>query len=100
MNKILNLGVPLAEVIMRSTVTPAKEIGHPELGTLSMGTDADIAVFDLVEGDFGFVDCGREKITGKQRLMAEMTFRAGEVVWNPNGLGLPLWKQGPTVPAR
>lgn len=100
MNKVLNMGVPLAEVIMRSTVTPAAEIGHPELGTLSVGSDADIAVFDLVEGDFGFVDCGRERIAGNQRLMAAMTFRAGEVVWNPNGIGLPLWKQGPTVPAR
>ncbi|MCC6793086.1 MAG: amidohydrolase/deacetylase family metallohydrolase [Thermomicrobiales bacterium] len=100
MNKVLNLGVPLHEVIMRSTVTPAKEIGHPELGTLSIGAEADIAVLDLSDGDFGFVDCGREKISGNQRLSAAMTFRLGEVVWNPNGLGLPLWKQGPTVPAR
>ena len=100
MNKILNLGVPLADVIMRSTVAPAREIGHPELGTLTVGTEADIAVLDLAEGDFGFVDCGREKITGNQRLSCTMTIRAGEVVWNPNGLGLPIWKQGPTVPAR
>jgi dihydroorotase len=100
MNKILNLGVPLAEVIMRSTVAPAKEIGHPELGTLTVGAEADIAVLDLAEGNFGFVDCGREKISGTQRLSAAMTIRAGEVVWNPNGLGLPHWKQGPTIPAR
>jgi dihydroorotase len=99
MNKILNLGVPLADVIMRSTVAPAKEIGHPELGTLSIGAEADIAVLDLAEGTFGFVDCARETIPGTQRLSAAMTFRAGEVVWNPNGLGLDPWKQGPTVPA-
>src|SRR5829696_1043297 len=100
MNKILNLGVPLADVIMRSTVAPAKEIGHPELGTLSVGAEADIAVLDLAEGNFGFVDCARETISGTQRLSAAMTFRAGEVVWNPNGLGLPHWKPAPTVPAR
>jgi len=100
MNKILNLGVPLADVIMRSTVAPAKEIGHPELGTLSVGAEADIAVLDLVEGAFGFVDCDRETISGTRRLSAAMTIRAGEVVWNPNGLGLPHWTQGPTIPAR
>src|SRR5215211_3339080 len=100
MNKILNLGVPLADVIKRSTVAPAKEIGHPELGTLTVGSEADIAVLDLTEGKFGFVDCGRETISGTQRLSAAMTLRAGEVVWNPNGLGLPHWKPAPTVPAR
>jgi dihydroorotase len=100
MNKILNLGVPLADVINRSTVAPAKEIGHPELGTLSVGSEADIVVLEMTEGNFGFVDCGRETISGTQRLTAAMTFRAGEVVWNPNGLGLPHWKPAPTVPAR
>ena len=100
MNKILNLGVPLQGIIMRSTVAPAKEIGHPELGTLTVGAEADIAVLDLTEGNFGFVDCGRETISGNQRLSCAMTFRAGEVVWNPNGLGLPHWKPAATVPAR
>jgi dihydroorotase len=100
MNKILNLGVPLADVIAKSTVAPAKEIGHPELGTLSVGAEADVAVLDLATGDFGFVDCGKERLPGTQRLSCAMTFRAGEVVYNPNGLGLPIWKQGPVVPAR
>jgi dihydroorotase len=100
MNKILNIGVPLCDVIAKSTVAPAREIGHPELGTLSVGAEADIAVLDLTEGDFGFVDCGKERLAGTQRLSCAMTFRAGEVVWNPNGLGLDPWKQGPTVPAR
>ena len=49
-------------------------------------------MLDLLEGKFGFVDCGRETISGTQRLAAAMTFRAGEVVCNPNGLGLPHWK--------
>ncbi len=94
MNKILNIGVPLQDVIAKSTVAPAREINHPELGTLNVGSDADIAVLDLHEGDFGFVDCGRERLAGTQRLSCAMTFRAGEVVWNPNGLGLEQWKPG------
>ena len=49
-------------------------------------------MLDLAEGDFGFVDCGRETLSGSQRLSCAMTFRAGEVVWNPHGLGLPSWQ--------
>jgi dihydroorotase len=99
MNKILNLGVPLVDVIEKSTTAPAREIGRPELGTLKTGREADVAVFAMHEGDFGFVDCGREKISGTQRLRCEMTIRAGEVVWNPNGMGLDHWVQKPAVPA-
>ncbi|HRA47258.1 MAG TPA: amidohydrolase/deacetylase family metallohydrolase, partial [Thermomicrobiales bacterium] len=62
MNKILNLGVPLLDVIEKSTTAPAREINRPELGTLKPGRVADVAVFAMREGDFGFVDCGKEKI--------------------------------------
>jgi dihydroorotase len=57
MNKVLNIGMPLDEVIMRSTVTPAREINRPELGTLSVGASADVAVFALESGDYTFIDC-------------------------------------------
>ena len=99
MNKILNLGVPLVDVIEKSTTAPAREIGRPELGTLKPGREADVALFELREGDFGFVDCGHEKIAGTQRLECQMTIRAGEVVWNPNGMGLDHWVQIPALPA-
>lgn len=91
MNKILNAGVPLTEVIARSTVAPAKEIGHPELGTLTPGSEADVAVLALDEGEFSFVDCGRTTLQGTQRLRCLLTLRAGETVWNPDGLSLPAW---------
>ena len=32
MNKILNIGVPLCDVIAKSTIAPAREIGHPGAG--------------------------------------------------------------------
>ena len=67
-------------MIAASTVAPAREIGHPELGTLTPGADADVAVLALTEGDFGFVDCGRDDADRHQRLCCAMTFRAGEVV--------------------
>ncbi|MEZ4729751.1 MAG: amidohydrolase/deacetylase family metallohydrolase [Caldilineaceae bacterium] len=78
MSKILNCGMPLQEVIYRSTVTPAQEIGHPELGHLSVGAEADVAVFNVLEGDFTFVDCGRAKMKGTQKFDCVMTLRRGD----------------------
>lgn len=95
MNKILAAGVPLADVIARSTVAPAREIGHPELGHLSVGGEADVAVFALDAGPFQFVDCGWATLTGKQRLRCALTLRAGEIVYNPGGLGMPEWPDAP-----
>lgn len=95
MNKILNCGMPLHEVIYRSTVTPAQEIGHPELGHLSVGAEADVAVLDLLTGEFGFIDCGRAKLTGDQKLSCAMTLRGGKIVYDPAGLSLPEWTDAP-----
>ncbi len=90
MNKVINLGVPLADVVARSTVAPAREINRPELGTLSPGAEADVAVMALDTGTFGFVDCGGVRVDGSERLRCVLTVRAGEIVYNPDGLGLPL----------
>lgn len=93
MNKVLNLGVPLADVIARSTVAPAREIGHPELGHLGVGAEADVAVFALDAGEFSFVDCLPSRLVGTQRLRPVLTVRAGKIVYNPGGLGLPAWTE-------
>jgi dihydroorotase len=95
MNKILNIGVPLQEVIYRSTVTPANEIGHPELGNLSVGAEADVAVFKLHQGDFGYMDCGRAKLRGDKKLECMLTVRAGEIVFDPNAMSVPEWQDAP-----
>ena len=97
MSKILNCGMPLQEVIYRSTVTPAREIGHPELGHLSVGAEADVAVFNMLDGDFTFVDCGRAKMKGTQKFDCVMTLRAGEIVFDPSGLSMPLWPDAPAA---
>jgi dihydroorotase len=97
MSKLLNIDMPLDEVIFRSTVTPAREIGHPELGTLSAGAEADIAVLQLETGPFSFSDCGRARYTGAQRLTCQMTLRAGRPVYDPAGLSMPDWSQAPAA---
>src|SRR5215831_7621749 len=83
MSKLLNIGMPLNEVIYRSTVTPAREIGHPELGTLSVGAEADIALLRLEEGQFTFTDCGKARFSGAHKLTCQMTLRAGTAVYDP-----------------
>jgi dihydroorotase len=92
MSKFLNMGMPLSEVILRSTVKPAKIIRRPELGTLNVGADADVAVIELLKGDFGFVDSGHAKMRGTQKLQASLTIRNGEIVWDLNGLSWPDWE--------
>jgi len=84
MSKLLAAGMSLREVFGRSTWTPAQAIGHPELGNLSVGAEADIAAFRVLEGDWGFRDQEEGSIRGKQRLIAELTIRAGKVVWDWN----------------
>ena len=68
MSKFLNMGVPLEEVIARSTWAPARAIRHEELGHLSVGAIADIAVFRVEKGDFGFVDVYKARMRGTQRM--------------------------------
>jgi len=93
MSKFLNMGMPLGEVILRTTVTPAQEIHRPELGTLSVGACADVAVLEIQEGTFGFVDSGHAKLLGSRRIGCAMTVRAGQIVWDLNGLSWPEWKE-------
>ena len=95
MTKFMNMGLSLDDVVMRTTVAPAREIGHTELGTLDVGAEADIAVLTLRKGDFGFIDVGKARMSGDQKLECLLTLRAGIVVFDPNGLSMPDWEDAP-----
>jgi len=95
MSKILNCGMSLQDVIKLSTINPATEIGHPELGHLSIGAEADVAVLHQIYGDFSFIDCGRAKLQGDRKLECAMTVRAGQIVYDPQGLSMPVWTDAP-----
>src|SRR5581483_10870702 len=86
-------GVPLEDVIRRSTVNPAKEIGRPELGTLSVGREADIAVLEVQQGHFSYIDCGVARMDGNVKLTARMTVRAGRILYDPSGLSMVQWEK-------
>jgi dihydroorotase len=91
MSKFLALGVPLQDVIARSTWHPARQIRREELGHLSPGAPADIAVLRLVSGKFGFTDASGGRYPGDKKLEAELTIRAGRVVWDLNGISRDSW---------
>lgn len=86
LSKFMNLGMSLQEVIEASTWKPAQVIQREELGHLSEGAVADIAIFSLHEGDFGYIDSRGYVLPGDEKLQPELTIRAGNVVWDLNGL--------------
>jgi dihydroorotase len=86
MSKFMALGMKFNDVIQTATWNAAKAIKHEELGNLSEGSVADVAVIRIRDGKFGFVDAGGNSIEGKQKLEAELTLRAGKIVWDLNGI--------------
>ena len=93
MSKFLNMGLPLQDVIARSTLNPAREIRRDDLGRLAVGTAADVAVLRLERGNFGFVDVFGARLSGNQRLRCELTVRDGLVVYDLNGISRSDWKK-------
>lgn len=95
MDKLMALGMSVDDVIVKSTWNPAKEINHEELGNLSVGAIADVAVLRLEKGKFGFVDMYGARMDGNQKLTCEMTLRDGKVVYDLNGLSRERWDKLP-----
>jgi len=95
MDKFLAIGMPLDEVVLKSTWNPAKEIRREELGHLSVGAMADIAVLRLEKGKFGFVDGVTARLDGQQKLIGELTVRNGRVVFDLNGMTREAWDRLP-----
>ena len=93
MSKLLNIGLTLKEVITASTWNPAQIIHRDELGHMSIGAPADVAVFSLDQGKFGYIDVDGFKITGDKKLTCQLTVRDGRVVWDLNGLAAKPFKQ-------
>ncbi|MGI8785502.1 MAG: amidohydrolase/deacetylase family metallohydrolase [Acidobacteriota bacterium] len=91
MSKFLNMGMSLQDAILKSTWAPARQIQRAELGHLSVGAVADVAVLALRNGNFGFVDVGGGRLTGTQKLECELTLRDGRVVWDLNGISRLAW---------
>ena len=96
-SKCIAMGMPLQEAIYRATVTPARAIRHPELGTLSEGAEADVAVLRWVDRPRHYADCGRARLLGQGELACAATLRAGRLVWDPGGISMPDWQDAPAA---
>jgi dihydroorotase len=91
MSKFLNMGMPMEDVILRSTWNPARVIRREQLGHLSVGATADIAVLGIEKGKFAFVDSFGARMDGTQKLVGELTVASGKVVWDLNGRTRDHW---------
>ena len=78
LSKFLNLGLSLNDVIERATARPAAAVRRPGLGTLRPGSQADLALFRLEEGEYAFYDVAMERRSGTRRLVSTLTLMAGE----------------------
>jgi len=84
MSKFLAMGLPLADVVAKATVEPAKIIGRvPGLGTLTIGAPADVSVLDRIDGPVEFVDTRNNRRTGTTKLVPALTVRAGRPFGRP-----------------
>ena len=94
-SKMMALGLPLPEVIADMTAHPARQIKREDLGNLSPGSVADIAVISVQKGKFGYTDMGNTRVDGSQKLVAELTLKDGKIVYDLNGLSALAWTAPP-----
>jgi dihydroorotase len=94
LSKCMAMGMTLSEAIERATWGPAQAIGRQDLGHLTEGSIADIAVLRMEKGRFGFQDAGGERIRGRRNLVVEMTIREGRIIWDLQGRLSQSWSRG------
>ena len=73
-----------------ATSAPATVIKREELGHLSVGAGADVAILNLRQGDFGFYDYTGYRLKGDKKFECEMTIRNGKIVYDLNGIAEPV----------
>jgi len=95
-DKYLAMGMPLKEVIRDMTWNPAKEIKQTQLGNLSEGAIADVAVLSIQHGEFGFDDAYSTYVKSDKKMQDELTIKDGKVVYDLNALTGEPWDQAPS----
>ncbi len=95
MSALMAAGAKVDDVIRQATWNPAREIQRTELGNLSVGAPADVAVLRVENGSFGYADMYGARMKGDKRLVCELTLRAGKVVYDLNAISREDWKTLP-----
>jgi dihydroorotase len=79
MSKLLGHGMTLSQAVARATINAARTFPlFNDRGTLNVGAPADVALLELREGTFEFLDNYKNTITGRQRLFPVETVLAGK----------------------
>jgi len=100
MSKFLAMGMKLQDVVKASTWNPATEIKRQDLGHLSPGAEADIAILNVRSGKFGMFDYKGYKIETDKKLECEMTIKGGKIVYDLNGIADPVYPPRAPGPQR
>jgi dihydroorotase len=80
MSKFLLLGLPLHEVLAKTTSAPASLLGlENQLGAIREGFLADITIFRLAKGEFRFEDSMKQQVIGQQKLEPVAVIRGGRI---------------------
>jgi len=90
MDKMIALGMDFKSVINASTWKPAQVIKRSDLGHLSVGSEADIAILNFRTGKFSLFDNLNDKVETDKKLECQMTIRAGRIVYDLNGIANPI----------
>jgi len=81
MSKLLGYGMTVPDAIARATINAARVFPlFKDRGTLRVGAPADVAVLELREGTFEFLDNFKGTITGRQRFFPSATVLGGKLV--------------------
>ena len=79
MSKLLNYGMSVAQVVACATSTASRVFPvFKGRGTIKVGAPADVALLELREGTFEFLDNYNNKRTGNQRLFPVAAFVGGK----------------------
>jgi dihydroorotase len=93
MSEMLALGVPLPHVIAMVTSNAAKAMGEAaNMGALSTGRVADVAVMDLQSGDFTLKDGRGKEMKSEKRVRPVFVLKDGQV-FDPGSDYLPFWER-------
>jgi dihydroorotase len=78
MSKFLCLGLSLQDVVLKTTLAPARALGREhEIGTLRPGTRADLLQFEVARGDFEFTDTHLTTRKGSRMIKPRLVLKDG-----------------------
>lgn len=82
MSKFLAMGMPLTDIIACCTARPAALLNmSSQIGSLSPGSYADVALFRLEPRSLIFTDVHQHALKGSQLLVPQLTLKSGVPLW-------------------